>query len=269
MAAMSFTGFGVVAGAELTEAVRRAGADHVEPTIAGNLAIRPAGDGGDWTLNDLYAGARFASFAILVPGDLPLLTADPAAVRGYFDAVLPIVRSVADPGAKIVFGSGTARTAPDGMPQADAQRRFGEVLRTARDAAVANDLRIVLEPLSRSETNVLNSFAEAVRFLDDAAIDGVDVVADLFHIRNEGESLDVLREHGPRIGHVHVSDRDRLPLGAEGGDDVWRDFLAAVHDGGYRGSVSLECNWSRETAAAEQEIRRSLDVLRRARSARV
>ncbi|MBK0296925.1 hypothetical protein IAE22_34160, partial [Bacillus sp. S34] len=40
---------------------------------------------------------------------------------------------------------------------------------------------------------------------------------------------------------------------AEGGDDVWRDFLTAVHDGGYRGSVSLECNWSRDTAAAEQE----------------
>jgi sugar phosphate isomerase/epimerase len=264
---MSFTGFGVVAGAALTEAVRRAGADHVEPTIAGNLATRPGGDGGGWALNDVYDGERFASFAILVPGDLPLLTAEPTAVRGYFDAVLPIVRSVAHPGAKIVFGSGTARTAPDGMPEAEAHRRFAEVLRTARDTAAASDLRIVLEPLSRSETNVLNSFAEAVGFLDDADIDGVDVVADLFHIRNAGESLDVVRENGDRVGHVHVSDRDRLPLGAEGGDDVWRDFLAAVHDGGYRGSVSLECSWSRDAVEAEQEIRRSLDLLRRADSA--
>lgn len=263
---MSFTGYGVVAGAELTEAVRRAGADHVEPTIAGNLAIRPDGDDGGWALNDVYAGDRFPSFAILVPGGLPLLTADPDAVRGYFEAILPIVRSVADPAAKLVFGSGTARTAPDGMPQPEAHRRFAEVLRTARDTAVANDLRIVLEPLSRSETNVLNSFAEAVRFLDDAAIDGVDVVADLFHIRNEGESLDVLREYGDRVGHVHVSDRDRLPIGAKGGDDVWRDFLAAVHDGGYRGSVSLECKWSRDPTMAEVEIRRSLDLLRRVHS---
>ncbi|MGN6409325.1 MAG: sugar phosphate isomerase/epimerase family protein [Curtobacterium sp.] len=262
---MSFTGFGVVAGAALTEAVRRAGADHVEPTIAGNLAIRPNGDGhGGWLLNDVYAGHRFPSFAILVPGDLPLLTADPDAVRDYFETVLPIVRSVADPGAKIVFGSGTARTAPDGMPAAEAHRRFAGVLRTARDSAAANDLRIVLEPLSRSETNVLNSFAETVRFLDDARVDGVDVVADLFHIRNEHESLDVLREHGARIGHVHVSDRDRLPVGAEGGDELWRDFLRAAHDGGYRGSVSLECRWSGDPTAAEAEIRRSLDLLRRA-----
>lgn len=259
---MSFTGFGVVAGAALTEAVRRAGADHVEPTIAGNLAV-PSDDVSGWTRNEVYAGGRFGSFAIFVPGDLRLLTADPDAVRAYFAAVLPIVRSVAEPGAKIVFGSGTARTAPDGMSGAEALRRFAEVLRTARDTAAASDLRIVLEPLSRSETNVLHSVAETVRFLDEAGVNGVDVVADLFHIRNEGESLDVLRELGTRIGHVHVSDRDRRPLGAAGGDDVWREFLAAAHDGGYRGSVSLECAWSSDPNAAEAEIRRSLDLLRR------
>ncbi len=85
---MSFTGFGVVAGAALTEAVRRAGADHVEPTIAGNLAV-PSDDVSGWTRNEVYAGGRFGSFAILVPGALRLLTADPDAVRAYFAAVLP------------------------------------------------------------------------------------------------------------------------------------------------------------------------------------
>ncbi|WFR68303.1 hypothetical protein P9139_08725 [Curtobacterium flaccumfaciens] len=112
---MSFTGFGVVAGAALTEAVRRAGADHVEPTIADNLALR-SDHGGGWDRNDVYAGDRFPSFAILVPGDLALLTADPGAVRDYFDAVLPIVRSVADPEAKIVFGSGPPARHPTACP---------------------------------------------------------------------------------------------------------------------------------------------------------
>lgn len=61
---------------------------------------------------------------------------------------------------------------------------------------------------------------------------------------------------------MHVPDRDRLPLGAPGGDDVWREFLDAVHDGGYRGSVSLECTWSAAPGEAEAEIRRSIDLLR-------
>lgn len=265
---MSFTGVGVVAGAALTEAVRRAGADHVEPTIADNLAVR-TGDDGRWALHDAYGGARCSSFAILVPGDLALLTAAPATVRAYFDAVLPIVHSVAEPGAKIVFGSGTARRAPDGMGDDEARRRFAAVVRSARDVAAEHDLRIVLEPLSRSETNLLHSFAEAVAFLDDADLSDVDVVADLFHLRNEGESLDVLREHGDRIGHVHLSDRGRRPLGAEGGDDAWRSFLDAVDEGGYRGTVSLECTWSPDPVVAEQEIRRSVGLVRRARALRV
>ncbi|TCU86410.1 sugar phosphate isomerase/epimerase [Curtobacterium sp. PhB191] len=254
---MSSSGLGVVAGAELTEVVRRAGADHVEPTIAGNLAVQ---DGTGWRRNEVYAGQRFPSFAILVPGDLPLLTTEPGTVRSYFESVLPIVRSVAEPGATIVFGSGTARNAPDGMAGDDALRRFGEVVRTARDVAAANDLRIVVEPLSRAETNVLHTVDATVSFLDGAALDGVGVVADLFHIRNEGESFEVLRRHGDRIGHVHLSDPDRRPPGTV--DDVWREFLAAVHDGGYRGAVSLECRWAPDAETAEAEIRSALERVR-------
>ncbi|ROP74488.1 sugar phosphate isomerase/epimerase [Curtobacterium sp. PhB115] len=259
---MSSRGLGVVAGAELTEAVRRAGADHVEPTIAGNLVLR---DGTEWTRNEVYAGARFPSFAILVPGDLPLLTTEFDTVRSFFESVLPIVRSVAEPDATIVFGSGTARRAPEGMGTDEALRRFAEVVRTARDVAAANDLRIVVEPLSRAETNVLNTVAETIAFLDAAELDGVRVVADLFHIRNEGESFEVLRSHGDRIGHVHLSDPDRRPPGSV--DEVWREFLVAVHDGGYRGSVSLECRWSGDPAVAESEIRSALDRVREARAA--
>ena len=58
----------------------------------------------------------------------------------------------------------------------------------------------------------------------------------------EHESFDVVRSLADRIGHVHVSDRDRLPPGE--GDWPWPEFLAAVHQGGYRGPVSLECRWS-------------------------
>jgi sugar phosphate isomerase/epimerase len=259
---MSFTGFGVVADTGLTETARRAGADHVEPTIAGNLVVRDGPGGTGWVLAEPYRGERFPSFAVLVPGDLPLLTADPRTVSEYFSSVLPIVSSVAEPGATIVFGSGTARTVPEGMSTAEAHDRFAQVVRTARDTARANGLRIVLEPLSRSETNLLNSIEETVAFLDAAGIEGVGVVADLFHIRNEAESLDVVRAHADRIGHVHASDPDRRPPGTV--DDVWRTFLEAVHDGGYRGSVSLECRWSPDPDEAEREIRRSLDLLRRA-----
>lgn len=251
---MVFSGIGIVAGEHLTGAVRRAGADHVEPSISGNLVVR--GDDG-WHRNEAYAGERFGSFALFVPPNLPLLTGDPAVVDGYFRAVLPIIASVAEPGAKIVFGSGTARTAPAGMSDTDARARFARVVRVARDTAREHDLRIVLEPLNRSETNLIHTIDEAVRFLDEFDLDGVGVVADLFHVQTESEPFDVVRAHGDRIGHVHVSDRDREAPGTRGWP--WPEFLRAVQDGGYRGSVSLECHWPDD---AEPAMRNALDEVR-------
>ncbi|MCJ1712830.1 sugar phosphate isomerase/epimerase [Curtobacterium sp. VKM Ac-2922] len=236
---MAFSGIGIVAGAALTHIVRRAGADHVEPGIAGNLVHR---DGDGWRLDPAYDDERFGSFALFVPPDLSLLTEDPDVVDGYLRAVLPIVALVATSGARIVFGSGTARTAPPDMPMAQAHERFARVVRVARDLAATHDLRIVLEPLNRDETNVVHTIEQAVAFLDAFDLQGVSVVADLFHVQAEHESFDVVRSLADRIGHVHVSDRDRLPPGE--GDWPWPEFLAAVHQGGYRGPVSLECRWS-------------------------
>lgn len=64
-------------------------------------------------------------------------------------------------------------------------------------------------------------------------------MAELFHIRNEGESFEVLRRHGDRIWHVHLGDPDRRPPGAV--DDV-----------------SLECRWAPDAETAEAEIRSAL-----------
>lgn len=253
---MSFTGFGVVAGADYTKAVEDAGADYVEPTIGGNLVVEASP--GLWRRNEVYDGRRFPSFAILIPSGLSVFDADPARLDAYFAAALPIIGSVAQPGAKIVFGSGAARAVPDGLSTAEARAVFARVLRSVRDLADECGLRIVLEPLNRGETNLVNSIAEAVEFLDEAEIEGIDVVADFFHIQTEAESFDVVRQHAARIGHVHVADSGRVAVGKA--DGPWRTFLGVLHDGGYRGTVSLECNWGPD---AVKEMRASLALLRR------
>jgi len=68
------------------------------------------------------------------------------------------------------------------------------------------------------------------------------VVADLFHIMLEEESLEVVREHAGRVAHAHVADSGRRPPGQ--GDWPLRAFLASLREGGYRGAVSIECTWA-------------------------
>ncbi|PJJ70749.1 xylose isomerase-like TIM barrel protein [Diaminobutyricimonas aerilata] len=233
---------GVIVSSDRIEAAQAAGADYVEPTIVNNLVARSTD--GVWGPNpDRETPTGCPSFAILFPGDLRL--ADPSfsadEVTAYLEAVLPVVAAHAAPGAKIVFGSGAARTIPEGVDRAEAETRFADVVRQARDIAARHDLRIVLEPLHRGETNLINSIAECAAFLDEHGIDGVPIVADLFHIMLEHEPLSVVREQGARIGHVHIADAERRTPGS--GDWPLSEFLRALDEGGYTGSVSLECNW--------------------------
>lgn len=239
--------YGVIAPIDQQEAALAAGADYLESTIVGVLV--QAGDDGRWRPVDVTPARRVPSFAILVPGALRV--SDPSVpireISSYFGVVLDAIAAVAEPGAKIVFGSGAARTIGPEVPVAEGSARFAEVLVIARDAARARDLEIVLEPLNAGETDLIHSVQGAVEFLDAHDIQGVRIVADLYHVQLEGESFDVLERLAGRIGHVHVADSGRIPPGQ--GDWPLSDFLAALRRGGYREGVTIECSW--EDLAAE------------------
>ncbi|WP_411557370.1 sugar phosphate isomerase/epimerase family protein [Plantibacter sp. MPB07] len=251
------TGYGVIVPSERIPGAFASGADYAEPTIVGNLIVA---DGAGWTRHPDYdVSVRRGSFAILFPGDLSL--ADPGfpaeRVTAYLDAVMPIIGSVSEPGAKIVFGSGTARTIPTGVDVAAARARFAEVVVETRDTAERNGLQIVLEPLNRDETNLLNSLEETVAFLDEFGIDRVPVVADLFHIMLEEEPLAVVQALGARIGHAHIADAGRRPPGQ--GDWPLTEFITALRDGGYDGPITVEClfeDFEPELEAALAHLRR-------------
>lgn len=250
------TDYGVIVRTERILPALAAGADYVEPIIVGNLAVL---DGTRWIRNPEFPDVPpSSSFAILVPGDIKL--SDPAfdieAIAAYFDTVLGIVHSAAAPAARIVFGSGGARTIPEGADASAARARFAQSLRIARDAARRYDLRMLLEPLNRGESNLINSLTEAAAFLDEYAIDGVTLVADLFHMMLENEPLSVLAELGPRIGHAHITDTGRTPPGQ--GDWPLADFIEALRGAGYEGSITIESNFT----DFEPELAASLAHLR-------
>lgn len=233
--------YGVILPIAEIDAAATTDVDYVEPTIVGNLVVEREGR---WVLNPEYRGAeRSPSFAILFPGSLRI--ADPGfpaeEVTRYLEDALAVVGAHATDGARIVLGSGAARTVPDGVDREAAERRFAEVVVEARDIARRNGVRIVLEPLHRGETNLIHTIGEAVAFLDRHGIDDVPVVADLFHIVLEGEPLEQVAAHAGRVGHAHIADTDRRPPGQ--GDWPLRGFLTALRDGGYRGDVSIECHW--------------------------
>jgi sugar phosphate isomerase/epimerase len=242
---------GVITDASHHAEARAAGVDYVEPAIVGNLVAEAAD--GTWGPGPVFADSGdpalpcpAPSAAMLFPATLSL--SDPRRtledVGRYLEQALPLIARASEPGGRIVVGSGAARTIPDDVDDAAGRARFAEVLALTRTMAHEHGLEPVLEPLNRSETNLIHTIEQALAFLDefaDQGLAGMRVVADLFHIMREGEELDVVRRHADRVGQAHVADTDRRPPGQ--GDWPITEFCAALREGGYTGPISIECEW--------------------------
>jgi len=145
-------------------------------------------------------------------------------------------------GAKVLtLGSGPSRRLPDDFPRDEAAGQYREVARVAGEIAAAHGLAVALEPMNRTESDILHTLAEAVEWA--AAIDhpAVGVSADSYHLHMESEPFrDLLLARG-RLLHVQVADYGRTFPGAHG-MDLWAFFTYLNHLG-YDGSVSAECTW--------------------------
>ena len=105
--------------------------------------------------------------------------------------------------------------------------------------AAERGIPLILEPLNRYETRVLNRLGDAADFLEQCALANVVLLADLFHMNIEETSIpDALRRAGRRVGHVHFADTNRRPVGL-GHLDV-PPIVDALREIGYTGCLSAE-----------------------------
>lgn len=122
--------------------------------------------------------------------------------------------------------------------------------KTARDQGVM----LIYEPLNRYETNLLNTLKAGIEFLKKHDLNNVKLLADLFHMNIEEDSLpQIIRESGNYIGHVHFADSNRKPMGF--GHTDMPPIATALKEISYSGYVSAEAfPWPDPDAAAEQTI---------------
>lgn len=249
---------GCVAPAQFP-ALAAAGADYAELAVARDVM---GGDEAAFGRLLALVGAspvRVAAFNVLLPGDLAVV--GPAVDRARLDAYIAtafgrIARL--SPGAVVVFGSGRSRSVPDGFPRDAALGQLAEFLGWVGPAASAHGLALALEPLRRAESNVFNTLAEGAAFIAARGLRDVALLADLFHMEEEGEGLGAVATHGALIAHAHTADTGRRAPGT--GDYPQVAFFAALraHTGCRR--CSIECSWGdfdREIGPAVAALRRA------------
>jgi len=159
----------------------------------------------------------------------------------------------------IVLGSGGARNVPADFDLAKGKEQFigfcqklGERIKDCR-------VTIVLEPLNKAESNILNSVDEGIGYVDAIGSPRIQLLADFYHMMKEREGPDAIRRADTRIRHCHVAELEGRKAPGTKGEDL-RGFFNALRDIGYAGGVSCECSWPKDNV--EQAWKKALTTLR-------
>ena len=186
---------------------------------------------------------------------------DVGAVDAYIATVFRRAQRV---GAKVVvFGAGPSRAVPEGFDRSAAWNQLADGLRRWGPLAKNAGIVIVIEPLSRKETNIINSVAEAAELARCVNHPNIRILADTFHMGRDNEGVEgILAAGADLLCHVHCADpHERVPLGLGPADH--RPYFRALKDIGYAGGVCIEAIWRdfpAQLPAAVAALRRQIET---------
>jgi len=164
-------------------------------------------------------------------------------------------------GGILVFGSPKQRSL---LPGVSPQRAWDFATEVFRDAvARAEDRGVVIcfEPLAPSETDFINTAAEARRFAEQFGSPAMRIILDVKAMSSESTPIPTLiRESAGAFAHFHANDRNLKGPGF--GDVDFVPIAAALKEVNYSGQVSVEVFQFDE--GPDEIARRSLACLRKA-----
>lgn len=186
--------------------------------------------------------ARIISCTSFIPGSLPLVgpeaRQDEALV--WADSALRRAGMVNIP--YIVFGSGKARNVPEGFDREEAVAQFISFCKQVAPLAQKYKVTVVIEPLNRAETNLVNSLEEGARIVEAVDHPNLQLLCDIYHMMREDEPATEIVKYGKYIRHCHIAEREERTSPGTKGDD-FRPYFRALKEIGYKGCVSIEGRW--------------------------
>ncbi len=140
---------------------------------------------------------------------------------------------------KIVFGSGGSRKLDEKTTPQQADEQFVNLLLQLSPIAEQFDVIVVLEPLRRQECNYINTVAEGAKIIEAVDHPNIRLLADFYHMLQNGEDPADLATYGKLISHCHLAEkRERTCPGVDGDDFV--PFFKALAEAGYNDTLSFE-----------------------------
>ena len=232
--------YGICGNVDVAGTAAQAGFDYFEMTVGALLKPREDEAAFAAALEQVRAaGLPCPVLNVFVPADLKITgpTADLALLERY---VTTACHRAALAGVRvIVFGSGGARRIPDGFDRTTAWRQIVAFSRMLAPIASAHAVTIAVEPLNKTECNVLNTVGECARLVREVDHPAIRLLVDAFHLLKDNDAIEDIVANADILAHVHVATApERLAPGMETCE--LRPFFDALARSHYQGRVSIE-----------------------------
>jgi len=156
----------------------------------------------------------------------------------YIRSLIDLSADLGDSGV-LVFGSPKQRSSTGGATPGEATRNFVDGLREVAPQAGDRGVTILVEALGKSQTDIVNTLAEAAHIVEEIGHPAVRTMFDVHNTESETEQHTVLIERFfPMIRHVHVQEMDGRCPGT--GSYDFATLLHKLTELGYQNWVSLE-----------------------------
>jgi sugar phosphate isomerase/epimerase len=160
----------------------------------------------------------------------------------------------------LCFGSGGARRVPDGFSKEEAFAQLVAFGKRIAPEARANGITIVIEPLRRQETNIINTTSEGLALVKAVGDPNFELLVDFFHLASEKEDPAIILEARDHIRHLHMANPQGRVFPQQWEEYDYAPFFANLRQIGYSGRISIEAS-SKDVPG---EAPRAIALLRRA-----
>ena len=246
-------------GMENIPIIKKLGFDYIEFALSGIAGLEES------VFEQVLCALQDNDFACrscngFLPGNIQLTgnSVDKTAALNYVENALTRAEKM---GVQyVVFGSSGSRNAPRGFSKVQALAQMRDCLNAFGDIAGKHGVTLVIEPLNLLESNIVNHYLQGLVLIEQVHHPHVAALADYFHMRMNGESMEDLLYSGGHLKHLHIASTLGRTLPLPGDGDHYAQLFDALKEIGYDGGISIEGGM--RPGFGEKELTESLAYLR-------
>lgn len=205
------------------------------------------------------AGLTFVGlhWLLVSPPGLNITSSDEIVLRRSWDHVRRMI-DACTPGCTVVIGSPKQRSSAGPDDRHRARKVLVDELAAVAPHAQAAEVSLLIEPIPRSETDLVNTLFEAVEIASEI---GSPAIATMFDVHNAADETvshaELIQRFSGYIRHIHLNELDGAEPGT--GDYDFPSLFRALESANYAGWISVEAfDFSRP---GEQIASTALDCL--------